>query len=62
MPQIFRGKLLEDQYDYYMKVRCDKCKEIFEIPYSDRVNVFLFDHPEKYHKCPEQIKKVEYVE
>lgn len=50
MPQVKKGRLINKQ-DYYMKVQCNKCPEIFEIPYSDRVNVFLFGNSHLYHKC-----------
>jgi len=35
--------------------KCPYCKEVFQFPFKDRVNVILFGHWKKYHRCNKQI-------
>jgi len=37
-----------------MRARCPTCKEVFEYPHKDRINVVLFGNWKKYHECTKE--------
>jgi len=44
--------------------KCPYCKEVFQFPFKDRVNVILFGHWKKYHRwliTPKQYGVLEYL-